>query len=441
MASYAPPMNNLTLFNPDQFMVDSSLLEFPIAQGSETFPNGLTTSTATVVGALTAGSASITGALTAGTFAPATINCNNIIGTTMTIQPSTQLNLADGLTSGSINIARQDATATTTTVNIATGNGQTGTVNIGTGTGTKTMGIGGTNTTLNLVGTAITASNLACNTFTTSTTSTNASLFGEASRGGNINIGIGTDRTGTINIGNGGGASATGGVSIQTNGTGTVTIGNSGSTTALVGATTINSTGTQTTTIGNSTGATTITNGLYAPKLTANYLTLSVPYIGASYFSSFSKATVADSTAYFPMNSTNNWNTYSGTSWDTNGGITLPIGIYNAYLGLNLDGSTTAITDMRLAFLISSSDPGSTEANWTGNLPYTFLTVASSPRNYTMYFHKTDSCDNSANDSEQFNISGCVYVDGSTVLYPCVRWNRGATNSTLRGTIIFTRIG
>ena len=57
MASYAPPSNNLTLFNPDQFFVDSSLLEFPVAQGQETFPNGLTTSTATVVGALTAGSA------------------------------------------------------------------------------------------------------------------------------------------------------------------------------------------------------------------------------------------------------------------------------------------------------------------------------------------------------------------------------------------------
>jgi hypothetical protein len=357
MASYAPPSNNLTIFNPDQFLVDSSLLEFPVAQGAETFPFGLTTSTATVVGALTAG-ATVVGALTAGASTLSSVSTNTITGATIQVSPATGINIADNLTSGTINIGRQDATSSSTTVSIAGGNGQTGTINIGTGTGTKIMGIGGTNTTLNLVGT-----------------------------------------------------------------------------------TTINTSGSKTTSIGNATGATTITNGSIAPTLTGAYQTLNVPYIGSTYFSSFSKATVADATAYFVMSTALSWNTYSGTSWDANGGITLPIGFYNAYLALNLDGSATSITDMRMAFLTTSSNPASTEANWTDNLPYTYLTVVSSPRNYTMYFHKTDSCDNSVNDTEQFNISGCVYLDGSTVLYPCVRWNRGATNSTLRGTIIFTRIG
>ena len=54
MSIYAPPTSTLTLFNPDVFITNGDTLSFPIAQGVEVFPFGLTASTATVSGALTA---------------------------------------------------------------------------------------------------------------------------------------------------------------------------------------------------------------------------------------------------------------------------------------------------------------------------------------------------------------------------------------------------
>ncbi len=402
-----------------------------------------------------ANSVSITGNLTAGTFAPATINCdtlnasaagaNQTVGNNLT---TGGLNIGNNITTNNINIGASITGAGGVNIGKSSGNGTVGIANLNGSTSTAVeicSGASAFNSSTCVIGKnsalSINNSNGNVNLSTTSQTGSGTlTIANEATSNRTINIG----RNNAITVNNAATSiiTLTGTTNINTGGSATTQIGNNSTINVnLFGTVRINDSGSQTTTIGNATGATTITNGVIAPTLTAAYLTLNVPYIGATYFSSFSKTGVADSTAYFIMSSANAWNTYSGTSWDANGGITLPVGIYNAYLGFNMDGSTTSITDFRMGFLTTSTNPGTTESNWTGNLPYTYLTVVSSPRNYTMYFHKTDSCDNSSADSEQFNISGCVYVDGSTILYPCVRWNRGGTNSTLQGTIIFTRIG
>ena len=453
MASYAPPSNNLTLFNPNQFLVDSSLLEFPVAQGSETFPFGLTTSTATVVGALTAGSANITGTLTAGTFTPAIINCatlNSATGTNQTIGnnlTTNSISLGNAITNGTINI----------------GNGLTGgVIDIGKGTGGTITIANASNTTASVqIGTDPNAFNdstcvigqnsaLSINNATgsvnLSTASTSAGTLSIANEAGsNRTINIGRNNAITINNGATSTVSITGTTNINTGGTVTTQIGNNSASAVvnLFGTVNINSSGSQSTAIGNSTGTTTILKTLAEPSATASYLGQSstTPYIGGTYFSAYSASAVADATAYAPFSSTSGWNVYSGTQWDTNGGITLPQGTYLCWMSLNIDGSTTAITDMRMGLLTTSTNPGSTEANWTGNLPYMYLAVLGSPRNYTVYTHKTDSNDNSSADTEQTNMSGCVSVGATDILYPWVRWNKGGINSTLRGNVIFTRIG
>ena len=405
---------------------------------------------------INASSLDVTGTLTATTFAPATINCDTINGTTMNIQPSAGLNLADTLTTGSINIGRQNATATTTTVNIATGNGQTGTVNIGTGTGTKTMGIGGTNTTLNLVGTVISASNLKCNTFATSLANATASLFGEATRAGNINIGLGTNRTGTINIGNGGGASATGGVSIQTNGTGTVTIGNSGSTTALVGTVDINRTGTGNTRIGNATGTATFTGtanfndsvslgATSADSIVPNG-TLTKPLIIGTYASqsSFSLSSLTPLTTYLGgtlqtfksfsnvATGTFNYAMSSVTPYSAGGGIALTAGTYLFFMGINWEVSSSFdMTDLRMGLSdVGSLTSGSNEA-----------TLLAAAPNRTVYFHKTDNGNASGGDSENRVISGCFNIASATTMYPWFKANTSVTITLVTVDVIFTKIG
>ena len=150
----------------------------------------MSSATATVSGLLTAGSATITGALSAG---------------------------ASTLASASITGLMSSATATVS-----------GLLTAGSATISGALSAG-----------ASTLSSVVSNTYTTTSTASTASLFGEASRGGNINIGIGTIRTGNINIGNGGGVGATGNISILTNGTGTTTIGNASSTNTIVGTTSI----------------------------------------------------------------------------------------------------------------------------------------------------------------------------------------------------------
>jgi len=464
MASYAPPSNNLTLFNPDQFLVDSSLLEFPVAQGSETFPFGLTTSTATVIstlttatanvtGTLTAATANITGTLTSGTFAPAIINCatlNSATGTNQTI--------GNNLTSNSISLGNA---ITTGTINI--GNGLTGgVIDIGKGTGgTITIANASTTTAAVQIGTDASAFNdstcvigqnsaLSINNATgnvnLSTASTSAGTLSIANEAGsNRTINIGRNNAIAINNGATSTVSITGTTNINTGGTATSQIGNNSasSTVNLFGTVNINSSGSQSTAIGNSTGTTTILKTLAEPTFTAAYTNQNstTQYIGGTYFSAFTSGAtgIAAGTSYAPFASALAWNAFaSSVEWNTNGGITLPAGVYLCWMALNLNGSADAITDMRVAILTRSTAPGSTETDWTDYLP---ILISAAPKNYTVYCHKTDSTDNSSADTEQFNISGCVVSDGSSPLYPWIRWNKLGSNVPIRGNVIFTRIG
>jgi hypothetical protein len=448
MASYAPPSNNLTIFNPDQFLVDSSLLEFPVAQGAETFPFGLTTSTATVVGALTVGGTS-------------TLSTTNVSG---------QMTMG---TANQIKTNLQEGTTASTSVLLYSENARNGSINLGTGTTGKIITIGeSTASTVNLRGSTIDAnkmnvsgtltagtfnpSSISCDTFTTTTTGTTASLFGEATRGGNINIGIGTNRTGTINIGNGGGGSATGGVSIQTNGTGTVTIGNSGSTTALVGSVDINITGTANTRIGNATGTTSFTGtvnmndnvslGLTSADLIVPNGTLTKPLIIGTYASqsSFSLSSITPVTTYLggTLQTSNTFSSVASgtfvysmssiTPYNAGGGIALTAGTYLFFMGANWeDSSAFDMTDLRMGL----SDDGTLTA---ATLEAALLAAAP---NRTCFLHKTDTATSSAGDSENRVISGCFNIASATTMYPWFKANTSIVVSSVTVDVIFTKIG
>ena len=147
------------------------------------------TSSSTNSGALiVSGGVGIGGALSAGSVAT-----NTITGATIQISPSTSINIADNLTTGGINIGRQDGTSTTTTVNIAAGNGQTGTISIGTGAGSKNLNIGGTSTAIALNGSTISAPLMSITNTTASTTTNSGALI--------VSGGVGI--AGAVNIGNG----------------------------------------------------------------------------------------------------------------------------------------------------------------------------------------------------------------------------------------------
>ena len=181
----------------------------------------------------------------------------NIIGDSIQISATTSINIADQMTSGTINIGRQDGTASSTTVNIASGNGQTGTIQIGNGNGVKTLSIGGTSTTNNITGTT----NTILGTTNVNTTGTSATSIGNAT-GALALTGSTNTILGTTNL-NVAGTSAT---SIG-NTTGTLAL--TGSTNTILGTTNINRTGALTTSIGN-TGALTLNGSTYTCTTTGN---------------------------------------------------------------------------------------------------------------------------------------------------------------------------
>ena len=503
MATYLPPTEDLPTFDTlvfssleDNITIangDTRYLRFPVSQGSETISGNLTvtgttttatanvtgttttatanvtgtlttatanvtgtltTATANVTGTLTTVTANVTGTLTTGTFAPATINCatlNSATGTNQTVGgnlttnnlalgnniSSGQINIGNGLTSGIIDIGK----GTGGTITIANTNGVIGTaVQICSGASVfnNSTCVIGRNSAL-----SINNSTGNVNLSTTSTSAGTLTIANEA--GSNRTIQIGRNNAITVNNGTTSTVSITGTTNINTGGAVTTQIGNNSASSILnlFGTVNINSSGSQSTAIGNNTGTTTILKTLATPSATSSYQgqTSTTPYIGGTYFSAFEATGIAQGTAYAPFKTATGWNVYSGTQWNGSGGITLPQGTYLCWMSLNIDGSTTAITDMRMGLLTTATDPGATEANWTDNLPYMYLTTAGSPKNYTVYTHKTDSNDNSANDTEQTNMSGCVYVSGTDILYPWVRWNKGSATSDLRGNVIFTRIG
>jgi len=526
MATYPPPTETLPTFNSTVFTspltdaltiaeADGRYLKFPISQGSETINGNLVVSGTTTVDTI-AGSAvgtavslyneaSRTGTISIGTGTTDTrdifIGTNAIVSGTKTrirganidIQSQDTIQITNGglltITAGApitfstgatqnISIgSNMTNTATfqlggtsggSATYNFATGNAQTGTISIGSGTGTKTMAIGGTNTTLNLVGTAITASRLACNTYTTSTTGTTASLFDEATRGGIISIGTGTNRSGAINIGNGGGASSTGavsigggasstgGVNILTTGGGTALIGNGTIPVQILGTVDINNTGTANTKIGNGTGTTSFTGtvnildtvslGSTSADLIVPNGTLTKPFIIGTYASqsSYSLSSSTPLTTYLggTLETTNSFsNVATGTfvypmssisPYTAGGGISLTAGTYMFWMGINWeDASAFNMTDCRMGLSNDGTlSSASNEATIVGALP-----------NLTCYFHKTDQGDSAGTDSENRVVSACFNIATTTTMFPFFVCNYSLTIDTVRIDVIFTKIG
>jgi hypothetical protein len=106
-----------------------------------------------------------------------------------------------------------------------------------------------------------------------------------------------------------------------------------------------------------------------------------------------------------------------------------------------MDGSDTAISDMRMAFLnnYNSLLPNATESTWIDYLP---LQINGKSKNYLCYLHKTENTGNSSFDTEHFVLTSCFYTDGTTAIYPCCRWNKGSSTMTsARGTVAFVRLG
>ena len=367
----------------------------------------------------------------------------------------------------------QEGTTATTSVLLYSENARSGTINLGTGTTGKVITIGNSGaSTVALAGSTITATKMAIagvlsagastltsvvsDTFTTSTTATTASLFGEASRGGNINIGIGATRSGTINIGNGGG---TGDIQLLTNGSGTTLIGNNSATTRLIGTVQLNNTGTASTAIGNATGTTTFTgqatflgntqfgdaaadfivpNGtLTKPFIIGTYASQSSfslssitpvnTYLGGTIESTNTKSGVASGTFFYAMS-----NATAIAPYDTGGGIALTAGTYMFWMGLSIeDTAAFDATDIRMGLSLNNTlSASSTEAQYRAAIP-----------NLTCYFHKTDAAAAVATDSENRVLSSCFNIASATTMYPFFICNTSVNIDTYTVDIIFTKIG
>jgi len=460
---------------------------------------GLNTTLNLIGSTINASKMAIAGVLSAGASTLTSVATNTITGATIQVSPSVGINVADQLTTGTINIGRQDTTSTSTLVNIASGNGQTGTISLGTGTGTKIMNIGGTSTTLGLIGSAITASLMSitgalsagASTLTSVITDavngtavgTLVSLYGEGSRSGAIEIGNGGSRSGDIRIGNG--ASTTGAVLIGRNGGG-VSIGTSGSTTTIdgttnigngthtiTGITNINTTGTNLTTLGSATASTTIGGALGVTGATT--LSSTVAVTGNATFNgnvTLGNASTDEitptGTVKVPFNigyaswsnsSTTNVSTYLGgtlqtsktqtavatgtfsyvmssvTPYSAGGGVTLSGGTYMFWMGMNMEDTG--------AFDVTDLRMGLTTTS--------SLTAGSSEADFfggcpnaTCYFHKTDSTASVASDSENRVLSGCFYNSSiSAVYYPFyyINNNAGGGIDTIETDVLIVKIG
>jgi len=253
MAYYAPPTEDLTLFNPDVFLTTDAgdFLTFPVAQGSQVFPFGLTASSITTTDPTTIDT------LVMSDNNPAyeinyPVNSGRI---------DLYSNTAGGVSTrgckidatGVHTISRFDTIDETAGIlNIGTNTARTGAINIGTGTSAKTTTIGGTTGTTTLSGGTINIDGAGGNT----TTISNTGIL-TLSNGSGSAMNIGSNKTGgTIDIGQVGATSASHSVNIATgsNYTGPINIG--------TGA------GSKSITIGGTAGSTTITgqNALLRPS-------------------------------------------------------------------------------------------------------------------------------------------------------------------------------
>ena len=345
MATYAPPTSTLTIFNPDVFLIGgegADFLAFPVAQGAETFPFGLTTSTATVAGALSAGTSTLTSVITDTTIGTAVGTAVSLYGEATR---SGQINIGAGITAKNIYIGPINSGTTVTAIGGSEvylgGNntttlqanpvGASGILNLGTNMGGGTITIGGTSggtTTIAIgngtaqtgaisIGTGASTKNITIGN-STSLLNTNTTLNGQLvllrpTAGGSVGIGD-TNATGFVNIGAGSGSTATALA---------IAIGNSDGHTGTIGIGA--GTGSKTISIGNATGTTVAIAG---STITASKMAVAGTLSGA--------ATTLTSCAC---------NTYTGTTMTLTPVTSLAIGGTTAANSpfFNTVGGTTSI--------------------------------------------------------------------------------------------------
>lgn len=242
MATYAPPSETLPIFNPDVFLTNDAgdYLAFPVAQGSETFPFGLTASSLTTVDPTTIDSL-VMSDLNPQYKIDYPVNSGSIdFYSNTAVGVSTRGGKIDA--TGVYTISKFDTIDEVAgTLDIGTATLRTGAINIGTGADSvaaKTITIGNATQavgTLNLKTRTINIGG--SNNVTTGITSTTTSIDGTtinmkttASGGGAINLGTGMT-TGTIDIGTS--ASSTTAINIGTgSGEKSIILGLAGTTTS-----------------------------------------------------------------------------------------------------------------------------------------------------------------------------------------------------------------
>ena len=235
MASYAPPSETLPIFNPSVFLTNDAgdFLAFPVAQGSETFPFGLTASSLTTVAPTTIDSL-VMSDLNPQYKINYPVNSGRIdFFSNTAVGVSTRGGKIDA--TGVHTISKFDTIDETTgTLDIGTLAARTGTINIGTGgSASKTITIGSLSmgtTSINgggvfinpatvelgnnqgaaniTIGRNITSGSVGIATLSTGGTIT-IGQDGATASTTTIAIGSGSNQTGAINIGTGGSASKT----------------------------------------------------------------------------------------------------------------------------------------------------------------------------------------------------------------------------------------
>ena len=242
MATYAPPSETLPIFNPDVFLTNDAgdFLAFPVAQGSETFPFGLTATSLTTVDPTTIDSL-VMSDLNPQYKIDYPVNSGRIDFYSNTAGGvSTRGGKIDA--TGVHTISKFDTIDETAgTLNIGTATLRTGAINIGTGAdsvASKIISIGNStesNGTLNLKTRTINiggSNNVSTGITSTTTTidGTTVNIKTASSGAGALNLGTGMT-TGTIEIGTA--ASSTTAISIGTgSGEKSIILGLAGTTTS-----------------------------------------------------------------------------------------------------------------------------------------------------------------------------------------------------------------
>jgi hypothetical protein len=418
--------------------------------------------------------------------ASATVTIGNSGTLTLSSATGGTVNLGTSMTSGTITIGKNDATASTSTIDINTGSAMTGAINIGSGASAKPITVGSAASTNTINGTTTIAGTANINTTSLSNTS-----IGNGAAGGNFTVNAAANSiTGTTNTLTSTGETEINCVALDINASGattldtltfnltntellatamTFTTNTNGSDLILSNATTgsfsigagtnqdliVETTGTgilslevasankmvatsSTTTLTNTnlelTGIMTLTGaqtrpieiGTYASQ--SSYSTTSTTpittYLGGT----------LESTKTFTNSATGNFRYImaSVTPFDANGAITLTAGTYMFWLAINFeDASVFNLTDLTMGLTtVSTLTTASTEATIIASLP-----------NLTCFFHKTDAGDASATDSEQRVLSSCFRLGSSTTVYPFYSANHSVTVDSVSCNTVFVKIG